>query len=158
MRIDFEDMQNSQIIESEHKPVQPLNKKELRICRNSDCGYQTFQSISSCPKCRRLMLSANEFRIVSSLFIPFGGLILLGGIGLVISLILGKSTWSGSQSVLTFLYLIFGAISAFGLSLTSWGLWGAIYGKSNDFLLLLTLLSFVGILLMAGVGRLIFPS
>ena len=134
------------------------DKKELRICRNSECGYQTFESISTCPKCRRLMLSATGFRIVSSLFIPFGGLILLGGIGLIISLILGKSSWSGSQSVVTSLYLIFGAISALGLSLTSWGLWGAIYGKSNDFLLLLTLLSFVGILLMAGVGRLIFPS
>ena len=141
-------------IESENNP----DNKELRICRNSDCGYQTFQSISSCPKCRRLMLSANEFRIVSSLFVPIGGLILLGGFGLIISLILGKSPWSGSQSVLTFLYLIFGAISALGLSLTSWGLWGAIYGKSNDLLLLLTLLLFIGILLMGGIGRLLFPS
>lgn len=133
------------------------NQKELRICRNSDCGYQTFESIWTCPKCRRVVLSANEFRILSSLFIPVGGVILLGGIGLIISLILRKSS-TGGQSVLIFLYLIFGAISALGLSLTSWGLWGAIYGKSNNLLLLLVLLLFIGILLMGGIGRLVFPS
>lgn len=158
MRIDFEDMQNSQIIESEHKPVQPLNKKELRICRNSECGYQTFELIWTCPKCRRVVLSANEFRIISSLFIPVGGVILLGGIGLIISLILRNSPSTGGQSVLILLYLIFGAISAFGLSLTSWGLWGAIYGKSNNLLLLLVLLFFIGILLMGGFGKLILTN
>ena len=157
MRIDFEDMQNSQIIESENNPVQPLNK--LKICNNFRCRYKTYQPVAKCPKCRRPIWTMNEFRLLMSLLIPLGGIFVLIGFGVIVSMeysiISGKSRWTGSEASLYFVYALLGAIAALGFSIMSFGLSCVIFGRANKGLFKIMMFGFIGLLLIVGFGKLI---
>jgi hypothetical protein len=151
MNNDFEHQQN--------KPVQSLNKKKLKICNNFDCGYKTYEHVSRCPKCGRPIWTINESRMLMSILIPLGGIFVLTGFGVIVSMEYGISSgtsrWKGSEASLYFVYALLGAVAAFGLSVASFGLWVVIFGRPSKVLFKIMVSIFMGLLVLVGFGKLI---
>src|SRR5687767_12339540 len=66
-----------------NSPVRRLT--EPVICHNPYCGFQTFEPMTHCLHCERPMLTTTNFRMLMSLLLVLGFVLLLvgGGLGMV---------------------------------------------------------------------------
>ena len=131
-----------------------------KICHNLNCSFQTREPLHSCPKCGRPIWTTNEFRLISSLLIPCGLFFIILGGGLIYFLApidnnSSGTRFTGSEAQKIFILGIFGVILAFGLSVLVAGLWQVIFGRPNRHLIYVLLTSFIVVLTIVGVGRLI---
>lgn len=141
----------------QNQPDSVAASRMLKICHNPYCGFKTLEAISKCPKCGRPVWTTSQFRVLSSFLIFLGGILLAAGVGLII-LVASKVSGTnrdGGESLLIFLYLLFGLIAAFGLSVMATGVWQVLFGSANLKLIGILLSLLVGLLLIVGFGRLI---
>jgi len=127
---------------------------EIKICHNPNCGYQTDESLAQCPKCSRPLLTAFQFRLVSSVLI-FCGLLLTAGAVALIMLVASYeiSEVKGGAATVTFIYGLLGLILALGLSVLAAGSWQVIFGRANARLVYILLTVLLLLLVIVGVGR-----
>lgn len=131
-----------------------------KICHNPNCSFQTHEPLHKCPKCGRPIWTTNQFRLISSLLI-FCGLLLMmigGGLFFAAAPIDNHSSgtrFTGSEEQKIFILGIFVAIFAFGSSVLIAGLWQVIFGRANRRLIYILLTSFIVVLAIVGAGRLI---
>ena len=130
-----------------------------KICHNLRCGFQTHEPLSKCPKCRRPMWTANEFRLISSLLV-FCGFIFLGiggGLGYIAyrNYAPGGRLSEGYEVGVVFLTAIAGFLLLIGLVIIAAGAWQALFGRANRRLIFILLMLLLVMLLIIGFGRLI---
>lgn len=110
-----------------------------KICHNLNCEFQTFERLAKCPKCRRPLLTAVEFRIVSSVLVVCGGLLLIMGVGFAYityrNLAPGGRLPVGYETGVIILGLLSIFFSLFGMIVTSLGIWQVLFGVGNRRLL-----------------------
>ena len=130
-----------------------------KICHNPHCSFQTHEPMSKCPKCGRPIWSTNEFRLIMSLLLPLGFIFLMAGGGFGFAAYRNYTgafeTINNKQSfvfILSFLSLFF---SSFGLAVMAAGAWAVIFGRANWRLVKIVLSFMIGLLLIAGFGRLV---
>ena len=132
----------------------------LKICHNPDCSLQTREPLHRCPNCGRPIWTTNQFRLISSVLIICGLFLMMLGGGLFYFLApidkhSSGTRFTGSDEQKIFILGIFVAIFAFGTSVLVAGLWQVIFGRASRRLIYVLLTSFMVVLAIAGVGRLI---
>lgn len=155
--MDDQSKQNNQSALTENSPVGHLTAP--KICHNPHCSFQTHELMSKCPKCGRPIWTTNEFRLIMSSLLLLGFILLLAGVGFGI---VAYRTYNGTVAtvkneeslaiIMSFLALFF---SMFGLSVMAAGAWAVIFGRANWRLVKIVLSFMVGLLLIAGFGRLV---
>ena len=129
-----------------------------RICHNPNCSFQTHEPLQTCPKCGRPIWTTNQFRLISSVLILCGALLMAMGGGLLYFVApIGKHSsgtrFTGSEGQKLLILGIFFAIFAFGVSVLAAGLWQVVLGRASRSLITFLLTMFMVILAIAGVGR-----
>lgn len=131
-----------------------------KICHNPDCSFQTQEPLHRCPNCGRPIWTTNQFRLISFVLIICGLFMMILGGGLFYFLApIDKQSYgtrfTGSEAQKIFILGIFVAIFAFGAFVLVAGLWQVIFGRASRRLIYILLTTFVVVLAIVGVGRLI---
>jgi len=130
-----------------------------KICHNMNCGFQTHEPLTKCPKCKRPMWTTNEFRVISSLLVVCGLLFLLigGGLGYIAyrNYAYTENITEKHQTGIYFLSAISIFLTAFGLTVITAGGWQVIFGRANKRLIVITITFLIVFFLIVGSGRLI---
>lgn len=140
-----------------NSPVRRLT--EPVICHNPHCGFQTFEPMTRCPHCQRPMLTTTNFCMLMSLLLVLGFVLLLigGGLGVI-----AYRTYTGviegvkdKQTVFMIMAFLLVFVFSFGLAVMAAGTWAVIFGKANWRIIQVVLGFMMGLLLIAGFGRLV---
>jgi len=130
-----------------------------KICHNLNCGFQTHEPLSKCPKCRRPIWTTNEFRLISSLIVLCGFFFLGvgGGLGYIAyrNYAPGGRLPEGYELGVVVLTAIAGFLLLFGLVVIAAGAWQVLFGRANRRLIFILLMFLLVMLLIIGFGRLI---
>ena len=125
-------------VENENKSGSASNPAVInstpRICHNAFCSFETIEAIRRCPKCKRPVLTALEFRLLSLVLIPCGLFFVALGAGLIYIIANPFSDpdipkLKGGSAVAILLYGFFGLFLVFGFAVVMAGLWQFITGK-----------------------------
>lgn len=158
-RMDDQSKQNIQsaFTETGNNPVRHLTAP--KICNNPHCSFQTHEPMSRCPKCGRPIWTTNEFRAISSVLIFCGFLLLLlgGGLGYIFfrNYDFGGGMSEDNETGMFILAAVSGFIISFGLAVLVAGAWQVIFGRANWRIIKIILGFMIGMLLIAGFGRLV---
>lgn len=129
------------------------------ICHNPHCGFQTFDPMTRCPHCKRPMWTTTNFRMVMSVLVVLGFILLIAGVGF--GYVAFKTYVGGFESaeneqalfiIMSFLSIFF---SSFGVAVMAAGAWAVIFGKANWRIIKVVLGFLAGMLLIAAFGRVV---
>ena len=104
---------------------------EILTCHNFWCDFKTLEKIEECPKCGRIMLSAQTFKMLGWLLVFLGGILAAVGGGAILLLNLSERSISRGMMGKITVYGVLGLLLAVGLSMAAAGLNQAIDGQRN---------------------------